>query len=98
MNYKERQNLRLKAAKYVILNVVLYKRGIDGTFLRCVDAEQQEKLLKAYHSEACGGHFSSIVITFKILKNYFYWPGMFKDARKYVKNYKNVIFLLDALN
>ena len=50
LSHKERKNLRLKVAKYVISNGVLYERGIDGTFLRCVDAEQQEKLLKAYHS------------------------------------------------
>jgi hypothetical protein len=67
MNHKERRNLRLKAAKYVISNGVLYKRGIDGTFLRCVDTGQQENLLKTYHYEACGGHFSSTLLLSKFL-------------------------------
>jgi hypothetical protein len=40
MSYKEKGNLRLKAAKYAISNSILHKRGIDGTFLRCVDAEK----------------------------------------------------------
>ena len=40
MSYKEKCNLRLKVAKYVISNFILYKRGVDRTFLRCVDKEQ----------------------------------------------------------
>lgn len=30
---REKRNLRLKAAKYVISNSILYKKGLDGTFL-----------------------------------------------------------------
>ena len=40
MNYKERQNLKLKAKKYVILDGVLSKMGIDGKFLMCVYIEK----------------------------------------------------------
>lgn len=86
MNYKEKLNLRLKATKYIISNGILYKTGIDGTFFRCVDVEQQEKLLRAYHSNICRGNFSSIVTIFEILRNLFCWLGMFKDAYKFVKN------------
>ena len=42
MSYKERQNHRLNTAKYVISNGILYKRGMDETFLRCVDLEPQK--------------------------------------------------------
>ncbi len=80
MSYKEKHNLRLKAKKYVISNGVLYKRGMDGTFLRCADKEQHKMLLKLYHSDVFGGYFSSAFTAFKILRNYFYSPGMFKDA------------------
>lgn len=81
---KEKRNLRLKAAKYVIFNDVLYKRGLDGTFLRCVDKSLQESLLRTFHDEACGGHFSSTVTAYKILRNYYYWSGMFRDTYTWV--------------
>ena len=77
---KKRRDLKLKATKYVIWDGKLFKRAIDSTFLRCVDKQQQEKLLKTFHNEACGGHFSSSVTAFKILRQCYYWPGMFKDA------------------
>lgn len=37
---KQRRDLRLKVVKYVIWEGKLYKRSIDGTFLRCVDKQQ----------------------------------------------------------
>ena len=72
--------------KFVIIDDVLYKKGLDGMFLWCVDADQQEKLLKTFHDGACGGHFSSIVIAFKILRSGYYWPSMFKFAYKWVRD------------
>lgn len=85
LSTKDQRNLKLKAAKYVIWQDVLYKKGLDGTYLRCVDKPQQWKLLEVYHDEACNGHFSSSVTTFKILRNCFHWPSMFHDAYTYVK-------------
>lgn len=66
---REKWNMRLKASKYVIFDDVLYKKGLDGTFLRCVDKLLQESLLKTFHDEACGGQFSSTVTAYKILRN-----------------------------
>ena len=86
MTSKEKRILRLKAAKYVILNDVLYKRGLDGMFLRCMDLDQHKKLLQTFHNEACGGHYSSTITAFKIHGSYYYWSGMFKDAYKWVAN------------
>ena len=73
----DRRILQLRVAKFVIVNDVLYKRGLDGMFLRCIDTDQQEKLLKTFHNEACGGHFSSTVTTFKIIRSGYYFLGMF---------------------
>ena len=64
LNSRQRRDLRLKATKYVMWDDKLFKKAIDGTFLRCVDKPQQEKLLKTFHDEACGGHFSSSVTAF----------------------------------
>lgn len=76
--------MRLKATKYVIFDDLLYKKGLDGTFLHCVDRSLQESLLKTFHDEACGGHFSCTVTAYKILRNYYYWAVMFKDAYAWV--------------
>ena len=48
---KKRRDLKLKVAKYVIWDGKIFKRAIDGMFLRCVDKQQQEKLLKTFHDD-----------------------------------------------
>lgn len=40
LTYKEKRTLKLEFANYVLSNNGLYKRSIDGTFLRCVDKAQ----------------------------------------------------------
>lgn len=55
-------------------------------FLRCVDTNQQNKLLRTFHDGACGGHFSSTVTAFKILRSSYYWSGMFKVSYHWVRN------------
>ena len=70
---KKSRDLKTKAFKYVIHDDVLYKRAIDGTFLRCVDKDQKEKLLKSFHNGVCGGNFFSTITTFKILRKCYYW-------------------------
>ena len=64
---KAKRTLKLKEDKFVIVDDILYKKGLDGMFLHCVDKGHQEKLLQVFHNEAHGGHYSSIVTTFKIL-------------------------------
>jgi hypothetical protein len=42
-------------------------------------------ILKACHDGPCGGHFADKRTAHKILKMGYYWPSIFKDAKKYVK-------------
>lgn len=42
-------------------------------------------ILKAFHSEPCGGHFVYKRIGYKALWMGYYWPSLFQDAKKYVQ-------------
>jgi hypothetical protein len=42
-------------------------------------------ILKACHDGPCGGHFADKRTAYKILRMGYYWPSIFKDAKKYVK-------------
>ena len=43
-------------------------------------------ILKACHDEQCGGNFANKRTTYKFLHLGYYWPTLFKDAKKYVKS------------
>ncbi|KAH9331585.1 hypothetical protein KI387_003693 [Taxus chinensis] len=90
LDYKQRRTLKLKATKFVIWYHALYKRGMDGCFLRCIDKERREKLLRAYHDQACGGHFSAMVTAHKILRGRYYWRSIFVDTHDWVSKCKKI--------
>jgi hypothetical protein len=58
----------------------------DQEIRRCVREDEVYDILKACHDGPCGGHFADKRTTHKILRMGYYWPSIFKDAKKYVKD------------
>ena len=62
----------------------LYKERADGVIRRCVPEHEQEQILCKCDSKTYGGHHAGDRTTHKVLQSSFYWPTLFKDARKFV--------------
>ncbi|XP_074363974.1 uncharacterized protein LOC141704674 [Apium graveolens] len=54
------QRLRYQAARYVVYDEVLYKRGFNQPLLRCVDEEEGNYILREVHEGICGNHSGGI--------------------------------------
>jgi hypothetical protein len=67
----------------------LFKYCPDQIFQRCIPDNEVSSVIKFYHFETCGGHFSSRKTTAKILQSGFYWPTMFKDSNAFCKTCEN---------
>ena len=67
----------------------LFEYCPDQIFRRCIPDNEVSNVIKLYHSEACGSHFSSKKTAAKILQNGFYWPTMFKDTHAFCKTCEN---------
>jgi hypothetical protein len=61
----------------------LYK-GVDGIMRRCVPEYEQQEILRKCHGSAYGGHHVGDRTAQKVLQSGFYWPTLFRDARKFV--------------
>ena len=61
---------------YFLRKEVLYKRNPDMNLLRCVDAEEVEKIMSEVHAGVCGPHMNGYVIAKKILLEGYYWLTM----------------------
>jgi hypothetical protein len=86
----QRRRLCLEASKYIILGYFLFRRSTDGLLLRCVNDEETHKLLHEIHGSSTsvihiGGHFSIKSTAFKIIRNGYYWPTIFRDSYKFTK-------------
>ena len=74
--------MKLKSAKFCILNQYLYWKDLGGVLLNYLLENEAKKTMKEFHKGDCGGHHSWKVTANKILRAGFYWPSMFLDVYK----------------
>ena len=81
----EDRKLRNKAAKYVLIDEVLYKRGFSWPYLICLAPGKSNYVLREIHEEACGNHSGARALVHKVVYAGYYWPTIQADAKAYVK-------------
>ena len=68
----EARKLRIRAAKYVFIYEVLYKRGFSQPHLRCLALDELNYVLKEVHEEACGNHLGVRALIHKVIHAGYY--------------------------
>lgn len=63
----------------------LFRRGLDGTLLRCLETEESKHALSKVHEGICGSHSNGFTLARKLLRAGYYWLDMEKDAIKFAK-------------
>ena len=81
----EARKLRVKAARYVLINEVLYKRGFSQPYLRCLTPDEANYVLREIHEGAYGNHSGARSLIHKVVRARYYWPTVQADAKAYVK-------------
>lgn len=82
---EERTKVRVNSRHFIVIGHRLFRRGADGILRRCVSEVEVPTILEACHDSACGGHFSGQLTGQKILRAWYFWPSLFRDAHSYVK-------------
>ena len=54
----EARRLRIKLARYVLIDEVLYKRGFFQPYLRCLAPDEANYILREVYEGVCGNHSS----------------------------------------
>ncbi|XP_070013762.1 uncharacterized protein [Nicotiana sylvestris] len=65
--------MRRLASSFFFSREVLYKRTPDLNILRCVDAQEADKIMNEVHSGVCGPYMNGYVLAKKILRAGYYW-------------------------
>nr|XP_033513774.1 uncharacterized protein LOC117278408 [Nicotiana tomentosiformis] len=81
----QKRTIRRLASSFFLSGEVLYKRTPDLNLLRCVDAQEAEKIMNEVHSGVCGPHMNGYVLAKKILWTGYYWMTMEKDCFSFVR-------------
>lgn len=72
MDASQRRALRLKSNYYPLANDTLYRKNYDGVWLRCLENDDADHVLKEMHDGPAGRHYSSETIVRKVLRARYY--------------------------
>jgi hypothetical protein len=78
--------LKIKEAKFFILNQSLCWKDLGGILLSCLLEEEVEKNIIEFHKGDCGGHDYWKTTMHKILRAGLYWPSIFFYVYKEVSS------------
>ena len=81
----EARKLRVRSARSILMDEVLYKRGFSQPYLRCLGPDEANYVLRKIHEGACGNHSGARTIVHKVVRVGYYWPTIQVDAKAYVK-------------
>ena len=79
------RKLKVQASRFVIIKDVLYKRGLSQPYLRCLNYEEADYVMREIHEGICGNHSGARLLVHKVIRVRYYWLTMLKDVQAYVK-------------
>ena len=68
----EARKLRVRSARYVLLNEVLHKKGFSQSYLRCLAPDEANYVLREVHEGACGNHSGARSLIHKVVRARYY--------------------------
>eukprot|EP00253_Pinus_taeda_P013267 PITA_13267 len=81
----ERKQIVQRSTRFSWIGGYLFHTGANMQIRRCVRQDEIFDILKACHDQPCGGHFVDRRTAHKVLHTGYYWPTIFKDAKKFVQ-------------
>ncbi|XP_024028364.1 uncharacterized protein LOC112093682 [Morus notabilis] len=84
-NKDEARRIRYRAARYLLYDGLLYRRGYSTPLQRCLGDAEAQKFLREIHERVCGNHTGGQSLALKDLRQGYYWPTLKKDAFQYAR-------------
>jgi hypothetical protein len=81
----EARKLKVRSARFTLVQGILYKRGFSLPYLRYLDKPEAEYVMREVHEGICGNHSGVRSLVHKLVRARYYWPMMQKDAISYTR-------------
>ena len=78
-------NIQIQSSRFSLVNGQLFKRSLDGPYLKCLTTEQGQYVLAELHEGICDNHPGGRTLARKAHTQEYYWPTMRSDATDYVQ-------------
>lgn len=77
--------LKVQSSRFVLIGVVLYKRGFSQPYLRCLGLDEANYVMREVCEGVCRNHLGARSLVHKLMQAGYYWPIMQKDTQSYMK-------------
>ena len=84
-NNNESRRIRYQANRYMVMNGKLYWRGYVIPYLRCLQPDEANYVMREIHEGVCGNHSEKRSLAQKALRQRYYWPTIQKDSTELVQ-------------
>ncbi|XP_042983211.1 uncharacterized protein LOC122312620 [Carya illinoinensis] len=82
---EETKKMKKRAARFLLIDGILYKKGFSIPLLRCISAQEAQYILIEIHEGICGNHSGGRTLARKAVQAGYYWPNALRDAREFSK-------------
>ena len=79
------KKVKVRSSRFTILNEKLYKKGFLQPYLKCLDPEDAEYVLREIHEMVCENHCGPQSLVGQVVRAGYFWPTMQKDAAQVVQ-------------
>ena len=79
------RKIKVWATRFVLIKDVQYKKGFSRPYLRCLDNEEANYVMRELHEGICKNHSGLRSLVHKLVRVGYYWPTMQADAKAYVR-------------
>jgi len=76
--------MKQQAARFLLIDQELYRRGYSCPLLKCLDPEQVTYVMTELHEGICGTHSGARTMAAKVLRAGYYWPIVQGDYIEFV--------------
>ena len=77
--------IQIQSTRFSLVNGQLFKRSLDGSYLKCLTTEHGQYVLAELHEGIYGNHPGGRTLAHKAHTQGYYWPTMRSDAAAYVQ-------------
>nr|KYP70486.1 hypothetical protein KK1_009706 [Cajanus cajan] len=84
----EARKVRMRSAKFIIIDDELFKRGISTPLLKCLTTSQAAYVVNEIHQGICGMHSGARSMAARVLRAGYYWPTLKSDCQNYIQKCK----------
>ena len=85
LDLSEVKKVRVRAARFIVVNGELYKRRFSLPYLKSLNPEEVTYVLREIHEGICGNRLRLRSLDGKAIRAGYFWPTMQKDAVKLIK-------------